>query len=190
MKQKGFSLLEMIVVVLLFSILMQAVLGVFSSIYTGFSIFRNKVNYNDNARIVSDFIRDEIRLADKVRITVSDLGVNKAIDPKVTSGCLNVAGELKEIKLYTTDGTIGAIKLKANSGTNAKQGKYSLVYQADGSGTQNLISDLVDEMYVTRTTDSDYVTFEYVISKVGVTTTTAQLTQSFTESLAYKEKIN
>lgn len=190
MKEKGFSLLEMIVVVLLFSILMQAVLNVFSSVYTGYSIFRSKVTYNDNARMVSDFIRDEMRLADRVRITVSDLGVQKAIDPKITSGCVSVTGQLKEIKLYTTGGTIGAIKLKSNSGTSSNKGKYSLVYQADSSGTQNLISDLIEEIVVTRTTNSDYVTFECVISKENVTTTSAQLTQSFTESLAYKQKID
>ncbi len=176
MKQKGFSLLEMIIVVLLTVILLEAVLEIFSNVYRETMKFYTKVNYSEELHIVSDFIRDEIRCAEEVSVVVSD-EEHEVIEPEKTT--LATEGRLKEIKLYTKDGTTGKIKMIKNR--NTQYGKYSLVYEA--TGTQNLISNLVDDIQVVHEENSSYVTFQCTIAQIGATTRSKL---SFTESLAYK----
>nr|WP_302599328.1 prepilin-type N-terminal cleavage/methylation domain-containing protein [uncultured Cellulosilyticum sp.] len=187
MKQKGFSLLEMVLSIMLSAVLLQVMIVTVSNIYEGVVRFRTKVNYSEQIRIVSDFIRDEIRGATKVSIKVQDGSSVKVIENGAEDSDLEIKGMLDEIKYVTAENTVGEIRLRKNSIYNLKQGKYSLFYEGKESDTQNLIGDLVDELKVVRMADSNYITFTCVIG--GVNQTMGEQ-MSFTESLAYKEKID
>lgn len=179
MKQNGFSLLEMVMSIMLSAILLQVMAVTVSSIYEGSVRFQAKVNYSDQTRLISDFIRDEIRSAVQVNIKVQ--GGSKVIE----GVDLGIEGVLDEIKYVTAENTIGEIKLRKNSMYNLKQGKYSLLYEGKESDTQNLISDLVNDLQVVRTAGSDYITFTCLI---GEQNQTRAKQMTFTESLAYKEQ--
>lgn len=185
MKQKGFSLLEMVISIMLSAVLLQMMTVAVSSIYEGAVRFQTRVNYSNQACIVRDFIRDEIRSANKISIKVQGDTSAKVIEGDVKD--LGVEGVLDEIKYVTAENTIGEIKLRKNSLYSLAQGKYSLLYEGKESDTQNLICDLVNDLQIVRMAGSDYITFT---CSIGEKNQTNPKQLSFTESLTYKEKID
>lgn len=71
-KEKGFTLLEAIISFMIFAIVLQATLNFFGTVYKNSKDFEKKSSLMDEARNVSQFIRSQIRQADKVVITYDD----------------------------------------------------------------------------------------------------------------------
>lgn len=179
----GYGLLETIVVILLSAYLMQAVLGFFCKVYMDVERFQEKMMYDTEARIVSQFISDEIRTTEQVEIMVKTSQGDKLIMPGMVLESSGLRGYLKEIRVYSTNGIQGVIKLKTNR--NEEKGKYSLVYVADDSVTQNLICDVVEEINVSCDSHADYIKFECKIGRQKEGTIKSQI--DFTQCLIYKE---
>lgn len=182
-KESGFTLLEAIIAVALFAILLQFLLNFFTSMYVRTKAFQQKAYLEDQARVVKDFVREQIRKSKRVEIEYEG-GSNKITN--ITEDVDNF--EVIDQPLMTIvldDGK--KISLKSNASGSEKEGKLQLVYIGGGT-TPNLISDEIDSIKVTRKKDSDYIAFTCVFCKKGESDRNLILTRTFSESLAYKQK--
>lgn len=184
-KERGFTLLEAVVALVLFSLLLQSLLNFFGTMYVNAKEFQEKAYLMDNARSVNDFIREKIRENEKVEIETS-AGI---IEPVAKGDTVSeIDGQLKEIKLYTTGNT--SIKLSVlKDGTGnyyPGKGKYKLEYWS--GGTPSLISDQIEDIEVKREANSEIVEFTCKFNKHDETNEILKLEETFTESLAYKKK--
>lgn len=199
-QERGFSLLEAVIALVLFTILLQGLLNFFATMYINENEFRQKAYLSDNAQSVNDFIREKIREADKVQIKIatSDNGTeNTLLDDtyitfspikKYTETDAASNNDLKEGRLGSITilkGThTGEIILELVSSTANNKGKYQLIYRS--GGTDVLISDQIDNIKVKREKDSDIVEFACGFNKHGETKVQLKIEEIFTESLAYK----
>ncbi|MDF2613655.1 MAG: hypothetical protein K0S71_1441 [Clostridia bacterium] len=193
LNSKGFTLIEVIVALLLFSLLMGALWEFFGNTYSVYTQFDHKTNLSDESRRVSSFIREEIRLADQVTITVEgspELKIHPPETPKtMESSSLVKDKQLAKIELKTAgSGRKGdrRIELSENASFDNGEGLYKLVYIANS--TSSLISDKIQNIKVTREEDSPIVVFECTISKKGETQAAQIVQHIFSESLEYKAK--
>lgn len=184
--QKGFSLIEVVVALLLFSLLMGSLWEFFGNTYSVYTQFDKKTNLDDEARRISSFIREEIRLADKVAITLEDNSI--IYPPNTTGSSIEIKDkQLKIINLNTTGGGTKkpsrSIKLSSNGLDKSGQLMYKLEYTANG--TPSLISDKIKNIKITKEKDSSIVEFTCEVRQVN---DTQEIKNVFSESLEYKEK--
>ena len=170
--QKGFTVLEVIVALLLFSLLMGSLWQFYGETYRGYISFDQQADLSEQARLVTNFIREEIRLSDQVTIDTT------------------VQGRLTEMKLNTllssSKKTKREIVLDAiKEDTDEEEKTYSLYYSA--SGTKSLISDKVYNIKVTQEEGSSIVQFECTVAIVRDGKIIQQAVSTFSESLQYKE---
>lgn len=211
-KQKGFTLLELAVCFVLFAILLEALWGFFGNIYGEFIQFDKKIALNNEADAVESFLRDYIRQADKIKLTMQDGKIIEVIlAPTTIAPSPNpnnqdvIAGDLKQIEIekkqLNTAGTAYEIKnskvfVENNTSPTGNQGRLKLSYQLlsgiGGSdvGGANLISDQIENIKVTHKKDSDLVEITCIIHKNGETNERLKVTIRFTEDLSYKERLS
>jgi len=182
--QRGFSLIEVVVALLLFSLLMGSLWEFFSNTYSVYNKFDKKTNLSDESRMVSSFIREEVRLADQVTIKVKDATTNVeyTIKPEET---FRITGNLEEIILNTTE-TIGRkqkrkLLLTENPPGAKDKGKFKLDYVANLITSP--IADKIENIKVTREENSSIIEFECTLIKNG---DIQKVENTFSESLKYK----
>lgn len=190
-KNKGFTLLEVIMAIMLFAILLEGMGHFFSTIYKEFTEFDTKIILNNEATAVEDFMRDYIRMADGITIvTTSD-------EPIVPNQTVTRSQEiLEEIEIArrvqtTVSGgsskeTIERCKIQVEPNYASDQGSYKLNYVAEGN--KRLISDYIENIKVSTTSGSNLVEIECTIAKKVKTNDRLKVTVKFTESLAYKQR--
>ncbi|WP_069998221.1 PilW family protein [Cellulosilyticum sp. I15G10I2] len=192
--QKGFTVLEVIVALLLFSLLMGSLWHFFGETYSLYIKFDHKSDLSEQARIITSFIREEIRLADEVTLTVktvdgSDKKISPPEHPKTSESSDLIEGEFVTIDLNTASGT-GTKKgkrqiiLRENTSTEKDQGKYRLFYKANF--TESLISDKIEQIKVIREKDASIVQFECILAITRDGEIFQEVQNVFSESLQYK----
>ena len=184
-KEEGFTLLELLIAVLLLSIFLASVWQLFSIAYLRYHQNQVRMELDNSARNVAQFIQNEVRKADTVRIT-TDAGVINPIMGAADN--INVSGNLVKIELQNG---VQSYSLEIQStGTDKKKGIYTLQYVTTESGavTRIPISDLIQELKATRSKDSDEVSFYCELNRQNEKDDILKIKLTFTESLAYKEK--
>lgn len=181
----GYSLLEAVMVILLSAYVLQAVFGFFYQVYSETWRFQEEIIYDEKARSVSQFIGEQIKSAEQIEIIVQTLEGDAVITPNESLEAGEIIGNLKAIKMYSTKGIQGVIKLTANR--DERKGKYSLVYVADSSGTQNLICDEIEAVKVKCANLEGYIKFE---CKVGSINSKNKAQINWVQCLRYKEGMN
>lgn len=200
--KKGFTLLETCLSFILFAILLQSIWGFFSNIYIQFIRLEQQVSIISEAAAVTDFIRQEIRSADKVRI-VTTLGTIIETNNSGSIDDVQVENEsLKSIKYQVkvprTNGLgytqkvceIILSPVIANPTKGAQKISY-FVKSVDGVsvGTNNtVISELIEDIKITCYKDSNLVEFTCEVYKKNETNPKLKMIKKFTESLEYKER--
>lgn len=210
--QKGFTLLELVVCFVLFAILLEGLWGFFSNIYGEFMQFDKKVALNNEVDAVESFLRDYIREADKITLTMQDGKIIEVIlAPTTANPAPNpnnqdvIAGDLKQIEIekkqLNAAGTAYEIKnskvfVVNNTSPTGKQGRLKVSYQllsgvgGSGIGGAKLISDQIENIKVTHRKDSDLVEITCTVHKNGETNGRLKVTVRFTEDLSYKERLS
>jgi prepilin-type N-terminal cleavage/methylation domain-containing protein len=197
--QKGFTVLEVIVALLLFSLLMGSLWQFYGETYRGYISFDQQSDLSEQSRLVTSFIREEIRLSDQVTIVVeTDVAgtkqtkeIHPPVIPKTEDSSALREGELKRIKLNTLSSsrkTSRELWLKDNVLPLKDMGRYSLYYNANG--TDSLISDKVDNIKITREQDASTVQFECTFAIRRDAAVIQEMQNTFSESLEYKTKWN
>ena len=190
-QEKGLTLLETICAILLFALLLQSLLNFFGTYYINAKEFEHKAYLADNARTVMDFVQENIRKAEAVKIEIEgDSTPVEALSYVPFTGRVLRQGRLS--KIYLNNSTT-YIALEPISVPTVKQGQYRLVYHATTSTSDNVITDQIDELQVRKEPNSDEVIFTCTLKngrhyKVGDTKQLA-VTRTFIESLAYKLQI-
>ncbi len=194
-RQKGFTLIEVAVTLLLFSLTMGVLWEFFSNTYSTYVMFDKKSMLSDQSRITTSFIREEIRSAEGITIEVltgAALSLEEVNPPSATGPTHEIKGILSQIKFANQTTGPGilkkkrSIKMETNTTTQGGLGKYRLIYTA--GGTSSLISDKVENIKVIRDADSSVVQFECIFNEDGETQSTQIIRNIFSESLEYKEK--
>lgn len=182
-KAEGFTLLEAIIAVMLFAILLQFLLSFFASMYLSAKTFQQKTYLEDQARVVKEFVCEQIRKSEQVSIEY--VGGSHPIT-NVTEAADNFEViDQPLVNIVLDNGK--KMSLKANPAKSKGIGKLQLVYIGGGT-TPNLISDEIESIKVTREKDSDYISFTCVFCMKGEKDENLILTRTFCESLAYKKK--
>lgn len=200
--EQGFTLLEVCVSFILFAIMLESIWGFFSNIYSNYIQFNQQVSINSEATTVEDFIKQELRAADKVLI-ITTTGEQIEVTYKASKYNIEVKDKgLKKIKYRVkvpkTSG-IGydekecEMVLTRTSSTDATKGAYQLNYSVTFKGggsvgyNKTLVSEMIENIKVTRYKDSDLVEFSCTFQKKNETNSKLKITKKFTESLEYKE---
>lgn len=186
-KQEGFTLLELLIAILLLSIFLAAVWQFFSIAYIRYHQNQVRIELDNNARNINQFIQTEIRKADAVQIKTED---GQVIDPILTkTDNKSITGELKEIKLKNGTQTY-SLELVALAGGDETKGVYELQYVTNESGvtTRIPVSDMIQKFEVTRNKNSDEVSFYCELNRKNEEDAILKIKHTFTESLAYKQK--
>lgn len=200
--EKGFTLLEMCVSFVLFAIMLESVWGFFSTIYINYIQFDQQVSINSEATTVEEFIKQELRAADKVRI-ITTTGEQIEVTYKASPNNVEVMDKpLETIKyMVRIPKTSGAgyeekeceITLTEILPIDATKGTYKLSYSVKSIGgttvrTNNtVISEMIENIKVTSYKDSDLIEFTCAFQKINETNSRLKMTKKFTESLEYKE---
>ncbi|PHV72339.1 hypothetical protein CS063_02355 [Sporanaerobium hydrogeniformans] len=176
--QKGFSLLEAVLALLLFTLLLEGLFDFFAKTYAGYVYFDHKATNINEARVVSDFIRREIREADEVAIHLMDTTV-------ITRGNMEgVTGStLKQIMTTSAGMGLRTLKLEANATTEGA--RYKLSYNSGGRTA--LVSNQIEDIIVRKATDSQLISFQCKIYKKNQNYKSQRMESTFTENLYYKE---
>ena len=195
---KGFTLLEAVIALVLFALLLQSLLDFFSQMYINARRFEQRSYLVDNARSVNDFIQEKIRNSYFIEVTVAtgDNGTPEVLsdDPiviitPIINSSDNVAyeGRFVQIKMKDKAGTnLSEVNIERIPDSVEGKGKYRLIYTA--GGTSSLISDMVENIKVKREIDSDVVEFTCSFNKRDETIDKLKIEEIFTETLAYKNK--
>lgn len=200
--EKGFTLLEVCVSFILFAIMLESICGFLSNIYSNYIQFNQQVSINSEATTVEDFIKQELRAADKVLI-ITTTGEQIEVTYKASKHNIEVKDKSLQkiqyrVKVPKTSG-IGyeekecEMVLTRTSSTDATKGTYQLNYSVTFKGggsvgsNKTLVSEMIENIKVTRYKDSDLVEFSCAFQKKNETNSKLKITKKFTESLEYKE---
>lgn len=199
-KEKGFTLLEVILAIMLFGILLEGIGGFFSGIYKEFTYFDTKVVLNNEATAIEDFMRDYIRMADEIKIFIKRPTITDPIQvyPQ-TNSSTTISGEtLSYIEIVrktqtTASGggiveTVEKCNIQLEGNKDKGQGSYKLYYVVKNNGVENkrVISDQIENIKIAIAKDSNLVEIECMVGKENETDPRLKTTVEFTESLAYK----
>lgn len=114
-----------------------------------------------------------------------------------TENKLTFSGDLQRILIFNnTNDTYNSIEFETIPSTESnynRKGKYRLLYKTfDNTGVETgkmVISEQVEEMKASMTQDSYYVTFRGTYKQNNSIGTSKTITDSFSESLLYKQKV-
>lgn len=199
-KEKGFTLLEMSLSFTLFAILLESIWGIFSVIYMQSIELEQQIKLSHEAVSVEEFIRQEIRSADKVCITTT-LG-----DQIQTNDLKNLKGiEVKDqplksikyqIKIPKTNGLgytqkeCEMVLFTITSDTTRGAKKLNYIVRSIGGtsviANSTLVSEMIENIKVTRYKNSNVVEFTCEIQKKNESNPRLKIVRKFTESLEYK----
>ena len=195
-EQQGFTLLELCICLVLFSIFLEGLWSVYSCFYFDYVKLNQQVSLMNEESNVEEFVRECMREAKQMKITVKD----QMIQPNMKFDDSNnkdvVDKPLQKIEftrmLQTSDDTYEEKKCKIEmvyiGGKNSNTGKYKLTYEAPGKPGANTISDQIEKITVTHYKNSDYVEFTCVMNRMGEQDERLICTEVFSESLAYKQQ--
>ena len=200
--ERGFTLLEMCISFILFAIMLESIWGFFSNIYRNYIQLNQQVSLVSEATNVEEFIKQEIRAADRVLITTTT-GEHIEVIYKESPNNIDVKNKaLKKIqymvKVPKTSG-IGYEKkecelvLSPISSVDGTKGNYRLSYSVKSIGgipvvTNNtVVSEMVESIKITSYKNSDLVEFTCEFQKKDEENNRIQLTKKFIESLEYKQ---
>lgn len=199
--EKGVTLLEMSLSFVLLAILLESVWGFFSTLYIQSIRLEQQIRLSNEAAAVVGFIKQEIRSADKVQITTMLGDKIEVVHSGETNNIELRDQPLKSIqyqlKIPKTNG-LGYTEKECEIilytiPREPKKGENKLSYTVrtiDGKyvGTNfSIISEMIENIKVTRYKDSDLVEFTCKISKKNERDPKLIITKKFTESLEYKE---
>lgn len=182
-KEQGFTLIEAIFAIAIFTILLQVLLQFFMTIYVDAKIFERKAYLEDNARAVRDFICEQVAESATVQIDCETGG--KEITPIVVPED-NVEVLNETLKQICLDGE-KQVTLDHNASSKKEVGEYALNYRGDGR-THNLVSDQIESLTVTRLKDSDYIEWTCVLGKRGESNPDLKETITFSTPIGHKAK--
>lgn len=198
----GFTLLETCISFVLFAIMIESIWGFFSTIYINYLQFEQQVSMNSERINVEDFIKREIRSADKVRILTTS-GEQIEVTYKTSTNNVEVKDKLlKSIKYRVkVPKTIGIgyeekeceIVLRTVSTIDGTKGTKELSYSVKAKGgipvatNYTVISEMIENIKVTSYKDSDLVEFTCEFQKRNENNNKLKITKRFIESLEYKE---
>lgn len=191
LNQRGFTLIEIIVALLLFTMLLALVWECFIGIFRNYKDLEVKIKLNDQSRLVESFIKEEIRSAEQVTIIVKTetSGAEQKIEPSTDSEA-RLEGQLRKIILSNVDPYSGtknsnrSLELQKNPSLKPNEGAYIFCYTANGTST--LIADKISAIKVIRAKDSNNVDFECEFYTSGSNEAYQKLIYLFSESLDYK----
>lgn len=199
--EEGFTLLEMCISFILFAIMLESIWGFFSTIYINYIQFAQQVSINSEAINVEDFIKQEIRLADKVLI-ITTSGEQIEVTYKTGTNNIEVKDKLLKsikymVKIPKTPGPgyrekECEITLDTVSTIDTTKGTQKLSYAVKSLGgvpvvTNNtVISEMIKNIKVTSYKDSDLVEFTCEFQKRDESNNRLKIIKKFTESLEYK----
>ena len=198
--KKGFTLLEMSLSFVLFAILIESIWGFFATISKHSIQLEQQIRMSSEAASVADFIRQELHSADEVCI-VTTLGTILEANSSESKTSAEVINEsLKAIKYRVkvpkTSGegyTQKTCEIVLSSvSVNSTKGKQKLSYTVnavDGSWVginSAVISEMIEDIKVTRYKNSDLIEFTCEIYKNNETNPKLKIIKKFMESLEYK----
>lgn len=155
MKQKGFTLFEVALSCVLLTLLLVGVFSFFSTTYINYLQLEEKSRVQDEARIVENFIKEEIESAKKVTLIDED-GHIISIQSAPSTWKKN---EIAEVKL-------SAIKLDDGARSIVVNDPKTLMYKTTGP-SGNVLTDLLKDgsIYVSKDKNSDVVTIKLYLEK-------------------------
>lgn len=198
--EKGFTLLEMSLSFTLFAILLESIWGIFSVLYMHSIELEQQIKMSHEAAAVEEFIRQEIRSADKVCI-ITTLGdqietnyLGYSNNPEVKDQPLK---SIKyQVKIPKTNGLgytqkeceIVLFTITSDPTKGAKKLNY-IVRSIGGTSVvanNTLVSEMIENIKVTRYKNSNVVEFTCEIHKKNESNPRLKIVKKFTESLEYK----
>lgn len=189
-KEKGFTLLELCICLVLFGIFIECLGGFLTHCVMRYKQYRNQLELTNEGQNVEDFIREGIRKAEKVQIKTESGKVIEAINPSLSHETADIEKEqLERIKCVRTvveDGRqmTKTYRLEIKKSGSSCPGKYTLVY--NGGYVSNVICDQIEYIKVTRKKDSNRIQFECRLEKKDETNKTLNCVKRFSESIQDK----
>lgn len=192
-KDKGFTLLELCICLMIFGIFIECLGGFYSQCSMRYNQFREQLELTHEGQNVEDFIRSSIRKADRVKIKTTSGKVIEAITNEESDRESDVVEEsLKRIECVRTSVVKGKqitekyrIEMRKSGGEYS--GRHALIYS--GGNVINIISEQVENIKVTCHRGSNNVQFECSLQKEGQTNPSIHYTKNFSESLEYKANL-
>ena len=198
--EKGATLLEVSLSFVLFAILLESIWAFFSVIHIQSNRLEQQIRMSSEASAVMNFIRQEIRSADKVRIITMVGDKTEVID---LSGLNNI--EVRDqpiksiqyrIKIPETNGVGYTEKVCEmvlyDMPSDAASGAKKLDYIVRSIGGQyvetnhTVVSEMIQNIKVTRYKNSELIEFTCEISKKNEVDPKLIMIKKSTESLQYK----
>lgn len=179
--EKGFTLLEVTISLVLIIILIEAMGGFFYHMYRDAIQLQNKIALNNSMELITTFIKEEICLADKIEIWINEQGEN--IKMSLGEGSSIEKGHLKKIRLVT-GGEISYIELERVYLPTT--GYYRLNYRANG--TTSVISEFVEDITVYYKREIETLFFECKVQVENEKLERQKIVREFSASIIYKEK--
>lgn len=192
--EKGVTLLESVLAMVLGAIFLQLLLHGSMVIYGEMKDFNQMVHLQNEARWVKDFISSQIRQSEDVEIfykeSLTPITPNES--PKTQINI--VEGTFQTIKLDQGNKEINLLqqdKEKHLDEESKALGRHRLVYvggKLKGNVTQNLISNQIESIKVTRHADANHVVFTCLFCKKEEKDPALKTEISFCVPLEYKLK--
>ena len=197
-KIRGFTLIEMCIAMVLFSILLEMLGTFYLQIYKDDIQFNKQMQLINEANNVEAFIKNCIREAEEIRlITVEGEVINVGEMPSskknkdVVDQTLDKIEFTREIK-----GKDGSYQRKRCSlCVNSQKvdievkGKYKLAYRVWNGGilSSNTVSENIESIKVTHYENSNFVEFACKLQQENQEGSQLSYTKTFMESLNYKK---
>ncbi|MBE6022428.1 MAG: hypothetical protein E7231_04225 [Cellulosilyticum sp.] len=197
LSERGFTLVEMCLAMILFFLLLEGLWGFYLQVYREQSQFNERLQLMNEASDIETFIRMCLREAETVKV--------KTIEGDIVENSLEENGlNQKDIIDQTLDKIEFTREIKVSSSNYKKKncllalydtpksqvdkGKYSLKYRVwEGAYlSSNTIGDCIETIQVTHYKNTNSIEFTCIIGKVGKENNRLLYTHTFTESLAYK----
>lgn len=192
-KEKGFTLLELCMCLVLFGIFIECLDGFLTQCTMRYKQYRSQLELTNEGQNVEDFIRNGIRKADKVQIKTESGKVIQAINQSLGQQESDIENEkLVKIECVSTvieDGRqmTKKYRLEVKKSGEDYSGQYALVY--NGGDVSNIISEQIEHIRVTREKGSNRVQFECSLQKKDQTNIPLNYTKCFSESIENKGHI-
>lgn len=191
-KQVGFTLLELSICLILFSIFLEAFLGFYTNIYGNYIKTDHQMILMNEGNNVEQFIKGCIRESIKLRIWADGEVVETILDADSTYNQDVVDVPLDKIEfsrmIEMSKGSYQEKRCQIEMIYMGEKGngKYKLTYEASGKPGANTISDWVEAITVTRYKGSNNVEFKCIFQKKDEKDQRLSYTKCFSVNLDYK----
>lgn len=189
-KNKGFTLIEVSISLLLSAIILQALLGFYMQLYKDRLIFNAQVQLRNEAHNIKSYLSLYIRQAEKIEIVTTK---GHKIKPQMEEQSEIIKEPLAQIKVCRDiqndkKDIIIALEPNADPKYNSQDlqedfGKKKLYYY----GSANIISTQIEEIMISYDDETKAVTFYCILNKRDETNPRLIYPIMFTESIAYKK---